>query len=62
MSDTPVFEVHNPGYEDDLGMFYQEHLGYVSADNQNDALDQAQVEYNPDVEVSISYYHSDYEE
>lgn len=59
---TPVFEVHNPGYEDEQGYFYQEHLGYISANDQTDALEQAQEEFNPDVEISISYYHPDYEE
>lgn len=62
---TPVYEVHNPGFYQELPggqVFYQEHLGYVSANDQTEALEQAQEEFNPNVEVIISYYHPDYEE
>lgn len=62
MSDPNVYEVHNPGYvQEETQAFYQEHLGYVTADNPSDAIEQAQEEFNSDVEVSISYYHPDYE-
>ena len=60
-TNSNVYEVHNTGHYDAQGYFYQEHLGYVTADTPSDALEQAHEDFNPDAEVTISYYHPDYE-